>query len=137
MLRRLPAIELQAKLFRGLADPSRLSILEALRARPLSVGAIVTATGLTQPNASNHLRCLSECGLVLGEPQGRFVHYRLSDPRIDQVLTLTKDLLTGPAEGLARCAKYQVAARRGRRHMGVPGHQREKDSVPSRRPDEC
>lgn len=100
-------IELQTKLFRGLADRSRLSILRALRAEPLTVGAIVAATGLTQPNASNHLKCLSECGLVIGAPQGRFVHYSLSDTRIDQLLMLA-DQLVGVACGLDSCTNYSV-----------------------------
>lgn len=55
---------LKAKLFRGFSDPSRLSILEALRNGPLTVGEIVEATGLTQSNTSNHLSCLNDCGLV-------------------------------------------------------------------------
>ena len=67
------SVLLRAKLFRGLADPSRLFILEALRAGPLSVGEIVAITGLSQSNASNHLRCLSECGLVSGDQRGRFL----------------------------------------------------------------
>src|SRR2546427_202742 len=50
---------LKAKLFRGFSDTSRLSILEALRDGPLTVGALVEKTGLTQSNVSNHLRCLS------------------------------------------------------------------------------
>ena len=107
MLRALPGIEVQAKLFRGLADPSRLSILEALRAGPLSVGALVTATGLSQPNASNHLRCLSECGLVIGEQKGRYVHYRLSDPRIDQLIGSAGELLASTAQALSRCDRYE------------------------------
>ena len=100
-------IELQAKLFRGFADPSRLAILRSLRAGPLTVGAIVAATGLTQPNASNHLKCLSECGLVIGAPQGRFVHYSLSDARIAQLLILAEQLV-GVACGLDACTNYSV-----------------------------
>lgn len=100
-------IEIQAKLFRGLADPSRLAILHALRAGPLTVSSIVAATGLTQPNASNHLKCLSECGLVVGAPQGRFVHYSLSDERIDQLLMLAEQLV-GMARGLDACTNYSV-----------------------------
>src|SRR3546814_11259866 len=49
-------VALRAKLFRGPADASRLSILDALRTGPLSVGEIVAMTGLSQSNASNHLR---------------------------------------------------------------------------------
>lgn len=99
-------LELQAKLFRGLADHSRLSILDTLRGGPLPVGEIVAATGLTQPNASNHLRCLSECGLVIGEQHGRFVHYRLSDSRIAEMLMLANELLESGLQGIERCKNY-------------------------------
>lgn len=100
-------VELQAKLFRGFADPSRLSILEALRVESLSVGEIVVATGLSQSNASNHLRCLSECGLVVGEQRGRFVYYRLSDPRISQLLAVADELLSGAAQCVGKCENYK------------------------------
>lgn len=100
----------RAKLFRGLADPSRLAILEALRPGALSVGEIVAATGLSQSNASNHLRCLSECGLVMSEPRGRFVHYQLADPRIDELLALAGELLNGPVWGVEACESYSAGA---------------------------
>lgn len=62
---------LKAKLFRGLADRSRLAVLEALRDGPQCVSEIVAATGLSQPNASTHLSCLGECGLVTRERRGK------------------------------------------------------------------
>jgi DNA-binding transcriptional ArsR family regulator len=101
------AVPCRAKLFRGLADSSRLAILESLRSGALSVSEIVAVTGLSQPNASNHLRCLSECGLVVGEPRGRFVHYRLSDPRIDELLVLAGELLKATARGVDSCENYR------------------------------
>lgn len=101
-----PAVALRAKLFRGLADASRLSILDALRTGPLSVGEIVATTGLSQSNASNHLRCLNECGLVTGEQRGRFVHYRLSDPRLNDLLVLANELLREMACALEACGNY-------------------------------
>lgn len=97
----------RAKLFRGLADPSRLAILEALRPGPLSVREIVAATGLSQSNASNHLRCLSECGLVMGEARGRFVHYGLADPRVDELLALASQLLDSTGERIDACENYR------------------------------
>jgi ArsR family transcriptional regulator, cadmium/lead-responsive transcriptional repressor len=100
-------IERRAKFFRGLADPSRLTILHVLRKGPLTVGAIVAATDLSQPNASNHLRCLSECGLVAGEQHGRFVHYRLSDPRIAELLWLAGDVVEDVAQAIDACINYR------------------------------
>ena len=73
--------DLVAKLFRGLADASRLRVLETLRDGPLHVGTVVARTGLSQPNVSMHLACLVECGLAARERQGRFVEYRLADKR--------------------------------------------------------
>ena len=91
------------KLFRGLADSSRLSILLALRLKTLSVNEIVEVTGLTQSNVSNHLACLRSCELVVGEQQGRYVVYRLSDPRVAQFLDLADELLANVAKGVDRC----------------------------------
>ncbi len=102
-------IELQARLFRGFADPSRLAILEALRDGALTVSEIVQATGLTQSNVSNHLGCLRDCGLVTATQQGRFVYYELSDKRVGQLLRLADELLADVAKGVYECTRYNAA----------------------------
>jgi len=99
------SLELKAKLFRGLGDPSRLAILETLRAAPSTVSEIVAATGLSQPNASNHLACLRDCGLVRSEASGRFVTYALSDDRVAGLLTLGEDVLADVARGVYECTR--------------------------------
>lgn len=96
----------KAKLFRGFSDPSRLSILEALRGGPLSVSQIVDATGLSQPNTSNHLACLLDCGLVRREQCGRFAHYEVSDSRVGELLERAEDLLMDVARGVEVCGRY-------------------------------
>ena len=96
----------KAKLFRGFADPSRLSILEALREGPLSVGEIVGATGLTQSNTSNHLACLMDCGLLRREQRGRFVYYALGDARVGGLLQRAQELLEEVAKGVEACVRY-------------------------------
>ena len=101
------ATTLKAKLFRGFSDMSRLLILEALREGPLTVGAIVEKTGLSQSNVSNHLRCLSDCGLVVSSPQGRYTLYQLSDPRVSTLLELADELLSDVARGVYECTRYQ------------------------------
>lgn len=97
---------LKAKLFRGFSDPSRLSILEALRRGPLTVSEIVAATGLSQSNASNHLGCLRDCGLVTADQDGRYSIYRLSDDRIGQLLELADVVLADVARGVYECTRY-------------------------------
>lgn len=106
MSRPAEMFELQAKLFRGLSDHSRLAILETLREGPLAVGQIVEKSGLTQSNTSNHLRCLSECGLVASEQEGRFVYYRLSDPQINKLLRLADEFLADAGQRIYACTNY-------------------------------
>jgi DNA-binding transcriptional ArsR family regulator len=114
MTAKIRSVDLQAKLFRGFADPSRLSVLVTLRAGPLTVGEIVEATGLSQSNASNHLGCLRDCGLVVAEQAGRYVTYHLSDDRVGELLDLTETLLADVAKGVYECTRYNVPASEGR-----------------------
>lgn len=101
-----PTLALTAKLFRGFADASRLSILQSLRDGPRAVGEVVEATGLGQSNVSNHLRCLADCGLVRGERDGRYVRYELSDPRVGELLGRAETLLADVAHGVDACTRY-------------------------------
>ncbi len=101
------SLGLKAKLFRGFSDPSRLSILEALREGPLTVSEIIKVTGLTQSNASNHLRCLRDCGLVSAESEGRQVSYRLSDNRVHDLLGVAEAMLSDVARGVYECTRYE------------------------------
>ena len=102
------AISLKAKLFRGFADSSRLSILETLRAGAMTVSEIVSATGLSQSNVSNHLGCLRDCGLVEVEQQGRFAQYRLNGHQVSELLDLADRLLADFAQGIYACTRYSV-----------------------------
>lgn len=99
-------------LFRGLADLSRLSILEALRGGEQRVTDLVRATGLSQPNTSAHLACLWECGLVARERRGREVHYRLVDG-VANLLAAADAVLVRAGETVGACPRYGAA--RGRR----------------------
>lgn len=96
----------RAKLFRGFADASRLAIVETLRLGARNVGDIVEETGLGQSNVSNHLACLLDCGLVEREQRGRYVFYRLSDPRVAELLRTADALLGEVAIGVEACSRY-------------------------------
>lgn len=108
-------MQLRAKLFRGLADLSRLRVLETLRNGPLSAGEIVSRTRLNQPNASMHLACLAECGLVTRERQGKFVHYEIADKRVVKLLDQAEDLLLQVGPLIAACPRYRRPMRAGQR----------------------
>ncbi len=101
-------LEVKARLFRGFGDPSRLKIMEALRGGGQTVGAIVERTRLAQSNVSNHLACLRDCGLVVTEQHGKFVEYRLSDPRVSELLGLAETLMADVARGVYECTRYNL-----------------------------
>ena len=101
------ATALRAKLFRGLADSSRLGVLEALSDGPLSVGDIVARTGLSQPNASMHLACLADCGLVTRERQGKHAFYGIADKRVLKLLDQAEELLSQVGGLIGACPRYR------------------------------
>lgn len=105
-------LALKAKLFRGFGDPTRLSIIEALREGPLTVSELVTLTGRSQSNVSNHLACLRDCGLVIAERDGRYVSYHISDDRVGDILALAESLLADVARGVYECTRYNIPRNR-------------------------
>jgi DNA-binding transcriptional ArsR family regulator len=101
-------LALRAKLFRGLADPSRLALLQALRCGEHTVGELVATTGLSQSNASGHLACLRECGLVASRQEWRHVYYRLAGPAVEHLLTDADRVLSAIADRLAACERPEM-----------------------------
>lgn len=99
-------LSLKSKVFRGLADSSRLSVLESLVAGARCVSDIVALTGLSQPSVSNHLACLRECGLVEREQRGRFAYYSLADPGVRVVLREVERLVGCAASRIDACPNY-------------------------------
>jgi DNA-binding transcriptional ArsR family regulator len=65
-----------ADLFRTLADPTRRAVYERLAGEgELSVGDLVTGSGVSQPAVSQHLAVLRHAGLVTERREGRYVRY--------------------------------------------------------------
>jgi DNA-binding transcriptional ArsR family regulator len=63
----------------ALADPTRRSIVETLKPRPLSVGALAARMPVSRPAVSQHLKVLKEAGLVMERREGTR-HYFALDP---------------------------------------------------------
>ena len=57
-------LEAVADRFKVLAEPARLTVLNALRGQPLSVSDLIDETGLNQANLSKHLQLLYSHGFV-------------------------------------------------------------------------
>src|SRR5690606_22311565 len=108
-------------------------ILLRLRECASSAGELARECGLTASNASNHLRCLLECGLVTLEAQGRRNIYRLADEGIAAVLGASRDLLSSPAGALIKaCCNCASVSRRSLRASAAGGARRTAPSHGSR-----
>ena len=70
---------MRGKLFKALADETRLRILKLLEIREMCVCEIMVALELTQPTASHHLGILENVGLVRGRKDGKWVFYSARD----------------------------------------------------------
>ena len=64
-------METQLDPFQALADPTRRSIVEALRNGERQVNDIVEQAGIHQSGVSRHLRILHEAGFVSMRPEGQ------------------------------------------------------------------
>ncbi|MDF2650110.1 MAG: putative transcriptional regulator [Paenibacillus sp.] len=62
MSRKKPGMDMNT--LNALAEPNRRDIVELLREGPLTVGEIADRLGLRQPQASKHLKVLSDNGIL-------------------------------------------------------------------------
>jgi DNA-binding transcriptional ArsR family regulator len=103
----ISALQVKAKFYRGLADPTRLAILECLLAGEKSVTQIVDATKQSQSNVSNHLKCLMDCGLVANSRSGKYIHYRIRDSTVRRLLQTGDRVVSKVYSDIARCVRYE------------------------------
>ena len=80
------AVKTQSRLFKALADKTRLKILMLLDIREMCVCEIMVALDLTQPTASHHLGILETVGLVKDKREGKWVFYSLKNKRIMKLM---------------------------------------------------
>lgn len=78
--------EFKAEIFKVLAHPTRIHIIETLRAGEFSVGAILERVKVEPANLSQHLSVLRHHHLVLTRKAANQVLYSLSDPLLARVL---------------------------------------------------
>ena len=76
----------KARIFKALADPVRLEILEFLRDGEKCVCEIVPHVGVLQPLVSRHLAILKRCGLVKHRKDGNRRFYSITDPKVLQIV---------------------------------------------------
>lgn len=90
-----PLYEIKADLFRGLAHPVRIRILEIVTAAPeTTVSELLAHTGLKGPNLSQHLAVLRNYGLVATQRRASHVYVSASHPSVAGLLSAARTLLS-------------------------------------------
>ena len=82
-----------AEYFKVFSEPNRLAVLDALRAGPLNVTAVVEKTGLSQALVSKHLKLLTIAGVVQRRPEGSLVFYEVNDKAVFKLMAQAEKLL--------------------------------------------
>ncbi len=114
MVKTASGYKAQAQLFRALAHPVRLRILEILGRQEACVCHLTAVLGQRQPYVSQQLTTLREAGLVTDRREGTLIYYRLSGDGLARLLeagrTVAQDLNgealvfpPAPPETLANC----------------------------------
>jgi ArsR family transcriptional regulator len=98
---------LHARVCKGIADPKRLLIINALRDGERSVMDLCDELHLPQANVSQHLAVLRDRGLVDTRRDAQRVFYSLTSPKIIEAIDLLREVM---AEQMQVGRETQVAS---------------------------
>jgi ArsR family transcriptional regulator len=85
-----PLRAFKAEIFQGLAHPTRIAIVEALRDGEVSAGGLLAHVPVEPANLSQHLAVLRTKQIVVSRKAGNQVYYTLRNPVLIDVLDLLK-----------------------------------------------
>ncbi|SES86330.1 ArsR/SmtB family transcription factor [Anaerobranca gottschalkii] len=88
-------LRLQVKVFKGLAHPIRIKIIQKLANGPLCVCELNEDIEFSQGNLSQHLKILKDAHIIDSRKDGLKVFYFIRDERILTMLDESKDLIEG------------------------------------------
>jgi ArsR family transcriptional regulator, arsenate/arsenite/antimonite-responsive transcriptional repressor len=85
------AADATAGLFKALADPARVRIVNVLATSgaPVCICDLIEPLGLSQPTVSHHMKRLSDAGLVSREQRGRWAYFSLRRDAIETLASVT------------------------------------------------
>lgn len=94
-----PLYQIKAELFKTLAHPARIRVLELLSEGEHSVTELQRVVLLESSHLSQQLAVLRRAGLVTTRKQGTTVYYALVAPDIAELLSVARHILTGVLAG--------------------------------------
>ena len=83
----LEALGQAAECLRTLAHPHRLRMVQMLLRGKYAVGDLADACDIPSHMASEHLRLMQRCGLLMAEKDGRFVYYSIAEPHLEGIIS--------------------------------------------------
>jgi ArsR family transcriptional regulator len=95
----LKRYELRAEMFKALAHPMRIAILEKLKDRPWCVCELAAELGIEKSVASKHLAQLKNAGIIDDERHGTLVEYRLIAPCVLSLSTCAEQVVVDNRRG--------------------------------------
>jgi DNA-binding transcriptional ArsR family regulator len=101
----LDLFELQSRLCATMANPTRLRIIEVLKAGEASVGAIAESLGCTISTISKHLRHMRETNVLTARKDGQTVYYRVRHHKIVECCQLVRSVLIEDLQEQGRLAR--------------------------------
>ncbi len=81
-----PSLRRLAERLKALADPSRLTILNALAISEMRVGELAETVSMSQSAVSHQLRVLRAAQLVAVRREGKNAWYKLADPNLVRLI---------------------------------------------------
>lgn len=93
----------------ALADPTRRLVLEALRAGPLPVGALAEKLPVSRPAVSQHLRVLSDAGLLTVRCAGTRRLYAIDPHGVDDLRHYLDSMWDDALAAFTRAAQDRAA----------------------------
>lgn len=92
---RQPLYEIKANLFKALAHPIRIRVLEILSAsgQPTPVSDLLAEIDVEPTLLSQHLAVLKRHHVVSGQRQGNAVFYELAHPKVSELLVIARTFL--------------------------------------------
>ncbi len=92
----------------ALADPTRRTIIDRLRGGALPVGAIADGMPISRPAVSQHLRVLSDAGLLSVTPSGNRRLYAIAPEGVDELRSYLDTLWDDALAAFKRAAEDQA-----------------------------
>lgn len=112
--------DFKAELFKAMAHPTRIHILELLRGGEKTVSELQVDLGIESSSVSQQLALLRAKQIVVGRKEGTSVFYRAVDAKVFVLLDLARAIFDNRLIDLQAIAEEPAASMSARSPWGAP-----------------